>query len=115
MSKGFGYKYNGTRGHIIGIINSFPSNPDIMVKNGWKDISHPNAKASGHRRLIEEESGMKVEFDRKVLGAPGYRGVDHYHVLNPNATSARDKYLDKNGNPVRKGAPESHIIPKGDK
>ena len=115
MSKGFGYKYSGTKGHITGIISSLPSNPDIMVRNGWKEISHPSAKATGHRMFIEERTGLKVEFDKKVPGAPGYKGLNHYHILNPNATNAKNKYLDKDGNPVRNGSPKSHIIPKGEK
>ena len=115
MSKGFGYKYSGTKGHIMGVIGSLPNNPDIMVKNGWIEISHPNAKASGHRMFKEERSGLKIEFDKKVPGAPGYKGLNHYHILNPNATNAKNKYLDKNGNPVRNGSPKSHIMPKGDK
>lgn len=115
MSKGFGYKYNGTKGHIVGIVSSLPCNPDIIVKNGWEEISHPNAKATGHRLFKEKQSGLKIEFDKKIPGAPGYRGLDHYHILNPNATSAKDKYLDINGNPVKSGSPRSHIMPKGDK
>ena len=32
----------------------------------------------------------------------GFAGRNRYHVLNPNAKSDRDKYLDKDGAPVRK-------------
>ncbi len=111
MSKGFGYKYSGTKGHIVGIISTLPNNPDIMIKNGWMEISHPNAKSTGHRTFVEKETGLKVEFDEGKTGAPGYKGLNHYHILNPNATNAKNKYLDKDGNPVRNGSPKSHITP----
>ena len=41
--------------------------------------------------------------------------MDHYHIYNPNATSAKDQYLDKNGNPVGRNTNESHILPNGGK
>jgi len=46
-----------------------------------------------------------------VQNAEGYRGKNHYHILNPNSTSKHDYYLDKYGNPVPKNSKQSHIIP----
>jgi len=114
MSKGFGYKYNGTKGHIIGVASSLPSNPNTLFKNGWEDISHADGKKAGHMLLKESATGLKIGFDKKVLGAPGFKGKNHYHIFNPKATSNQDLYLDKNGNPVRKGHAKSHILPEGE-
>lgn len=59
-------------------------------------------------------TGLKIRFDEKVNGAKGFKGKNHYHILNPNVTGNKDLYLDKNGNPVNKGSKASHILPKGD-
>ena len=55
---------------------------------------------------------VKIRFDLGSAGAQGFRGKNHYHIYNPNATGQRDLYLDKMGNPVRKGAKTSHILPE---
>ena len=55
-----------------------------------------------------------MRYDKKVPGAPGFAGKNHYHIYNPNATGNKDLYLDKNGNPIRKGHAKSHILPEGD-
>lgn len=115
MSKGFGYQYSGTKGHIVGVASSLPKTPNKLLENGWEDISHPSQKASGHWELKESSTGLKIRYDKKVTGAPGFAGKNHYHIYNPNATSNKDLYLDKNGNPTRKGHAKSHILPEGDK
>lgn len=115
MSKGFGYEYSGTKGHIIGVASSLPGNPQKLLKNGWEDITHPDAKRSGHMKLKETSTGLKIGFDKGTPGKNGYRGRDHYHIFNPDATGNHDLYLDKNGNPVKKGSTKSHILPEGDK
>lgn len=115
MSKSFSYKYSGTKGHIVGVIGSLPNNPDILLKNGWIDITHPKQKKAGHIEIKEEKTGFRIRFDRAKSGASGYKGKNHYHIRNPNASSTKDMYLDINGNPVRRGSSASHIILKGDK
>ena len=86
MSKGFGYAYTGTKGHLMGVIGSLPEDPDILLRNGWKELSRPEAKAHGHRKFEEEATGLLIEFDEETPGAPGFRGANHYHILNPDAT-----------------------------
>lgn len=115
MSKGFGYKYTGTQGHLAGISSTLPANPNDLLKQGWEDISNPNAKASGHLKLKEKSTGLTIGFDKGDPKANGFRKVDHYHIFNPNATSNKNLYLDKDGNPVGKGSSKSHIIPSGGK
>ena len=115
MSKGYGYDYTGTMGHILGVASTLPSNPDKLTNNGWEDISHPNAKKNGHIELQEKSTGLRIRFDKKVKGAPGYKGKDHYHIYNPNATSNRNLYLDKSGNPTGRNSTASHILPEGGK
>ncbi len=114
MSKGFGYQYSGTKGHIIGVASSLPSNPSKLLRNGWVDITHPDAKGSSHMELKETSTGLKIGFDKGRVGEEGFKGKDHYHIFNPNSTGNHDLYLDKNGNPVRKGSTKSHILPEGD-
>lgn len=114
MSKGFGYQYSGTKGHIVGIASSLPSNPKTLLKNGWEDISHPQQRAHGHMELKEKATGLKIRFDKGDKNASGFRRQNHYHIYNPNATGNRDLYLDKNGNPVGKNSPKSHILPEGE-
>ena len=115
MSKGFGYTYSGTIGHIIGVASTLPSDPTSLTNSGWTDISHPDARASGHIELKENATGLRIRYDKKVPNAPGYKGKDHYHIYNPNATSNKDLYLDKDGNPTGKNSKSSHILPRGGK
>ena len=114
MSKGFGYQYTGTKGHIVGVAAALPDNPQELLDNGWEDVSHPAQKANGHWELVEKSTGLRIRFDKKVPGTPGFTGKNHYHIYNPNATGNKDLYLDMNGNPVRKGQAGSHILPKGE-
>lgn len=114
MSKGFGYEYSGTKGHIVGVASTFPKNPFKLLNRGWEDITHPNAKGSGHMELKETSTGLKIGFDKGRPGESGFRGKDHYHIFNPDATGNHNLYLDKDGNPVKKGSAKSHILPEGD-
>ena len=55
---------------------------------------------------------MKIEFDKGVKGANGFKGKDHYHIKNPSSTGKSDYYLDINGNPCPKNSTKSHIVIK---
>jgi len=114
MSKGFGYEYSGTKGHIIAVASSLPKKLNRLLSNGWEDITHPDAKGTGHMKLKESSTGLTITFDKGTPNANGFRGKDHYHVLNPSADSNKNLYLDKKGNPVRKGSKNSHILPEGE-
>ena len=113
MSKGLSYAYSGTTGHITQIASTLPNNPHDLLNNGWEDITHPGAKNSGHLELQEKTTGLKIRFDKGDPNGNGFAQKDHYHILNPNAKSNKDLYLDKDGNPVRKGSKKSHILPNG--
>ncbi len=113
MSKGLSYEYTGTKGHIVDVAHNLPGNPNTLLGDGWNEISHPSAAAAGTRIFEESESGLRMSFDQGTPGLPGFRGVDHYHIHNPDATSNLDRYLDINGNPVARGSRASHILPKG--
>lgn len=93
------------------IIDSLPANPNDLLKQGWVETSHPDAVRNGHRKFVNIKTGLKVVHDVAVVGADGFKGVDHYHVFNPESTGDHDK-LDKNGYPTRKGANNSHILPR---
>ena len=112
MSKGKSYLYTGTMGHLVATINSLPSDPNMLLKMGWVETTHPTAKIrSNTRTFIESSTGLKINFDKGRPGKPGFRGKDHYHVINPKTTGDKDLYLDKFGNPVAKRSDPSHILP----
>ncbi|MBQ7703548.1 MAG: hypothetical protein IJT40_04145 [Firmicutes bacterium] len=113
MSKPLTYTYKGTKGHIAAVASSLPSDPSSLLGNGWKDISDSNAASAGHMKIRERSTGLILGFDRATPGAPGFRGENHYHIFNPNATGNGDLYLDKFGNPVKKNSKASHILPSG--
>ena len=115
MSKPLTYNYKGTKGHIAAIASSLPQDADALLKMGWKDISDSRAAKTGHMKVKEESTGLILGFDRATAGADGFRGKNHYHIYNPEATGNKDLYLDKYGNPVKKNSKASHILPYGGK
>ena len=88
-----------------------PKNPDDLLKRGYKETSHPDAKDKGHRTFENPKTGDKIRFDKGKPGASGHEGKDHYHRYNPNSTGKHDYYLDKKGNPVSRNSNPSHIYP----
>lgn len=87
-----------------------PTNPDDLLKRGYKETTHPEAAKRGHR-TFENSDGDKVRFDQGKPGKNGFEGRGHYHRYNPDATSKRNQYLDKNGNPCARGCDASHLLP----
>lgn len=80
----------------------------------WEDVTDPRMRENtDSREYYNPETGQKVRFDKGREGANGFEGKDHYHIYNPNSTGKNDKYLDINGNPVRKGSKPSHVLPGG--
>lgn len=104
-----------TRDHLLDIIENLPPDASDLLEKGWSDISHPAAAEHHHFAYQEDPTGVELEFDPGTAGASGWSGVDHYHLLNPNRTSNKDKYLDKDLNAVRNKSDESHLLPKGGK
>ncbi len=115
MSKGSSYNYSGTKGHIVEIAHNLPQTGDGLLSEGWEETSHPAEIASGHHVYKEPSTGLTIRYDEPIPGANGFAGKDHFHIVNPNGTGTKDKYLDANGNPVARGSKASHILPKGDK
>lgn len=114
MSKGKSYAFSGTRGDIIELIRTLPPKPDAEFLKEWDDVTHPNAKdRTTDRDYVHKRTGLRIRFDPAKKGAPGFNGIDHYHILNPDRKKGKgDEYLDKDGNVVRRGSDESHIIPE---
>ena len=110
---------NGNFGRTLGRknqyrekINSLPKNPKDLEKQGWKDITPKDmSKNTSSKMYTDTDASLKIRFDKGKKGAPGFAGKDHYHIINPKATSKGDYYLDKYGNPVPKNSKNSHIIP----
>ena len=114
MSKGLSYHYSGTKGHIVAVASSLPTNPSYLLKDGWVETTNPEqAKHSNSREFKEEDTGLRIRFDKGVQGRTGFAGIDHYHIRNPSATGNGNLYIDSEGNPIRKGHRKSHILPKG--
>jgi hypothetical protein len=76
-----------------------------LVEQGWKDVTDPRDK-SGNKTYVNPKTGEKVRYDE---GKGKNKG--HYHRYNPDSTGPNDRYLDKNGNPVRDGSKPSHLYP----
>jgi hypothetical protein len=92
---------------------SLPANPDDLLGRGYRDVSHPDAAAAGHRTFENPETGDVLRFDKGKPGRPGHAGNDHYHRENPSPTGKVDAYLDRDGNPVPDGSDASHLYPSG--
>jgi uncharacterized protein RhaS with RHS repeats len=77
----------------------------------WEEISHPNAKANGHRRYKNKKTGKQIRVDDEEDGAPGHGGRRHYHHENPENVKNRKepKYYDEHGNDARTHSDESHL------
>lgn len=113
VCKGPSYRYIGTKGHIASIASSLPPSGEDLEEQGWENISHPAQAAHGSQTYREPSTGLKIRFDKGKPNTAGFAGKNHYHILNPNASSNANLYLDENGNPVRKSSKASHILPKG--
>ena len=114
MSKNKKYLFTGTMGDLVDLIKKLPPYPTLKWLEEWHEFVIE--EAIGHtaaREFYHILTKLRVRFDPKTEGASGFEGKDHWHIRNPNTTGKQDRYLDKDGNPVKKGANESHIIPKG--
>ncbi|MGD8779553.1 MAG: RHS repeat-associated core domain-containing protein [Ignavibacteria bacterium] len=97
-------------GESIDWENSPPATPDDLGDE-WQEITSDKNKSGNHREFENTKTGEKVRFDKGKEGTKGNAGKDHWHRNNPNSTGKTDRYLDKSGNPVPKGSPDSHILP----
>ena len=96
----------------LGAGGELPENPNDLLRDGWEETTHSaQARNSNSREFTNPRTGEKVRFDRGEPGKPGFRGQDHYHRTNPNATGRHDQFLDIHGNPVPRGSEASHIPP----
>ena len=115
MGKNNSYNFLETLDDILDLIKKLPPVPTLEWLKDWQEFVIE--KAIGHtaaREFYHTLTKLRVRFDPKTEGAPGFRGKDHWHIRNPNAKNKRNLYLDENGNPVMKDSDESHIIPKKD-
>ena len=112
MSKPNSNLFPASPGALSDTINSLPANPNELLSRGWEEVTSDEMKENSNSRQFENSDGLKARFDKGEEGANGFKGKDHYHVSNPNATGKKDAYLDKNGKPVPKNSKASHIIPK---
>jgi hypothetical protein len=86
-----------------------PPTPDELT-NDWEDVTPDGMRDNtDSREYRSPNTGEKIRIDKGEPGATGWKGKDHAHRYNPEATGDGDKYLDQNGNPVPKNSPKAHI------
>lgn len=102
------------KGYVIQVVSTLPKNPDDLLFDGWEETTHPvQTIHSNSREFTDRASGLTIRYDKKQEGAPGFRGINHYHIHNPNSTTGKkDYHLDVDGNPVPKNSTAPQIIPK---
>ena len=84
-----------------------PPSPENLGEE-WQETTSDKNKSGNHRKYTNSETGEVVTFDKGKPGEKGYKGKDHYHRNNPGSTGKKDKYLDKDGNPVEE-VQKNHI------
>lgn len=89
-----------------------PENPTELLKQGWKDITHPD-KRKNHRggTFKNKAIGQEVNFDCGDKNKGGFQNQNHYHWKNLAKDNNKYPYIDKYGNKCKKNSKESHIIP----
>jgi len=86
-----------------------PKDPDEILKQGYKETTHPDADKVGRREFENPDSGDHVAWDTGRPGEKGWKGKNHWHRFNPNSRSRHDEFLDRDGNPVGKYDDKHHI------
>lgn len=85
-----------------------PENHKSLLRKGWEDITNPNGKK--HRPDITEY--LRKSTQQKVVHHDEKDGFDkHYHWYNIRSKNKDDYYLDRYGDPCKKGKPKTHIAP----
>ncbi len=92
------------------IIEELPITADDLIKQGWRETTDPRSLLNNPKLHQYEKDGIQIKFEKATPGATGFRGIDHYHIINPKATGNHDYYLDKFGRPVSRKSKHSHII-----
>lgn len=101
----------GGRGVSSGLYSFYlPKNPKKSKR--FEDITHPKQREnSGKLTFKNKETGLEIEFHPKQIGKNGWKGIDHYHIKNPNSTGKNDYYLNRDGKPCPRGSKGSHLLP----
>ncbi len=93
-----------------------PSNSDDLEKIGWQNITHAEAFKNNpfSSKYRHHEYGIEIRLDKAQPGEHGFKGVDHYQIINPLRKKMRQKfqYLDLHGNALMGVPDEAHIVLK---
>ena len=85
-----------------------PTDHKTLLRKGWKDSTHPNGKK--HKPDVTEymrkSTGQKVVHHDEIHGE-----ARHYHWYNRHSRGKDDYYLDRYGEPCKKGKPATHLAP----
>ena len=113
MSKKKSYEFFGTIGDIIELIKSLPPAPtQIFLQEWYEFVVEKNPVYYLHREFYHKITKLRARFDLGQEGKHGFEAKDHWHIYNPFTKGRIDLYFDEDGNPVKDGSDESHIIPK---
>ena len=70
-----------------------PCSPEEL-SNDWKEITDPRmAQNSNRREFLYKSTNIKIAFDKGRIGAPKFRGKNHWHRYNPFTTNKHNKEL----------------------
>jgi RHS repeat-associated protein len=88
--------------------DNFPGTDADLEKNpDWRETTHPNQRANGHREFENLLTGDKIRFDQGKPHKYGHGTHDHYHRFNDDY----GYYYDCFGNPTPEGSDASHLYP----
>lgn len=89
-----------------------PEDPNDLIKQGWKDITHPEKRKNHMGRTYKNKyTKQEVNFDYGNINKDGFKRKNHYHWKNIGEEKNIYPYIDKYGNLCRKNSKESHILP----
>jgi len=92
------------------------NNPPCLpneLSSDWENVTPEKMLQNSNRQEFRhKKTGLKIAFDKGVVGKPNYRGKNHWHIYNPNTINRHDVYLDKTGKPIGEHSSNSHITPE---
>ena len=110
-------KHQEETNRLANIFNIFggsrlPEDPNELLKQGWKDVTHP-LKRKYHKggTFKNTSTGQEVNFDYGNDNKGGFQNKNHYHWLNLGDDNDKFLYKNKYGNKCKKNSEESHILP----
>jgi RHS repeat-associated protein len=91
---------------------SLPTDPSQLKALGWTRNAQRGGPNLGdkHQEWYAPDESWGLDFDRGTPGKPGFRGIDHYHVIRP-VDGKTNKWVTVEDVP---GSDRGHLEPGGD-